>query len=66
MVSLGLEREDKLAIIGDNEPEWYFADIGVQGVGGTVVGIYTDAAAQEEMGRKYEEAHQRQSIVIIN
>ena len=47
LVSLGLERGDKAAIIGDNEPEWYFADLGIQSVGAIAVGIYTDSAALE-------------------
>jgi len=47
MVSLGLERGDKVAIIGDNTPEWYFADLGVQSTGATAVGIYTDSTAAD-------------------
>jgi long-chain acyl-CoA synthetase len=61
LVSLGLEREDKVAIIGDNEPEWYFADIGAQSVGGIVVGVYTDSSAPEV---KYLVEHSDSKFVV--
>ena len=61
LVSLGLEREDKVAIIGDNEPEWYFADLGVQSAGATAVGIYTDSAASEV---KYIVEHSDSKFVV--
>lgn len=61
LVSLGLERADKVAIIGDNEPEWYFADLGAQAVGGIVVGIYTDSAAPEV---KYLVEHSDSKFVV--
>lgn len=61
LMSLGLERGDKVAIIGDNEPEWYFADLGVQSAGATAVGIYTDSAAPEV---KYIVEHSDSKFVV--
>jgi long-chain acyl-CoA synthetase len=61
LVSLGLEQKDKVAIIGDNEPEWYFADLGVQSAGGAAVGIYTDSAAPEV---KYVVGHSDSKFVV--
>lgn len=61
LVSLGLEREDKVAIIGDNEPHWYFADLAVQSAGGIAVGIYTDSAAPEV---KYIVGHSDSKFVV--
>jgi long-chain acyl-CoA synthetase len=61
LVSLGLERGDKVAIIGDNEPEWYFANLAIQAAGGTTVGIYTDSAAPEV---KYIVGHSDSKFVI--
>ncbi|MBU2552502.1 MAG: AMP-binding protein [Proteobacteria bacterium] len=43
LVSLGLKREDKVCIIGDNDPEWYWAELAVHCAGGVVVGFYIDA-----------------------
>ena len=40
---LGLQRGDKVCIIGDNDPEWYWAEIAVQAMGAAVVGLYIDA-----------------------
>ena len=39
-ISLGLERGDKLAILGDNCREWLYADLGAQAAGAVAVGIY--------------------------
>lgn len=40
LYNLGLEREDKIAIIANNRPEWNFADFAIQQVGGVSVPIY--------------------------
>ncbi|MBN1103572.1 MAG: AMP-binding protein [Deltaproteobacteria bacterium] len=47
LVSMGLEKGDKVSIIGDNCPEWVITDLGVQCVGGVVVGIYATNAWQQ-------------------
>lgn len=39
-LSLGLQRNDKLAILGDNCREWLYADLGTQAAGAVTVGIY--------------------------
>ncbi len=39
---LGLQRGDKVAIIGENEPNWFWAEFAAQAAGGIMVGIYTD------------------------
>lgn len=49
MLALGLKKGDKISVLSENNPEWLYADIGVQAVGGTVVGIYpTNVAPQVE------------------
>ncbi|PIU57568.1 MAG: AMP-binding protein, partial [Chloroflexi bacterium CG07_land_8_20_14_0_80_51_10] len=47
LLSLGLERGDKVCIIGDNGPQWYWADLASQAVGGVPVGIFTDCIPSE-------------------
>lgn len=47
LVSLGLELGDRVAIIGDNEPEWYWADFAAQCVHGVPVALFTDAIHDE-------------------
>ncbi len=41
-VELGMQRGDKVAIIGENEPEWFWAEFAAQAAGGILVGIYAD------------------------
>lgn len=40
LYNLGLDREDKIAIIANNRPEWNFADFAIQQVGVVSVPIY--------------------------
>ncbi len=47
LVALGVEPGDRLAVIGENRPEWLFADIGAMCVGAASVGIYTTSAANQ-------------------
>src|SRR5687768_13589747 len=47
LVSLGLKRGEKVAIIGDNDPEFYWAQYAVQAAGGITTAIFTDANLQE-------------------
>lgn len=47
MVQLGLEHGDKVCIVGDNDPEYYWAELAVQSAGGATIGIFTDATPQE-------------------
>jgi long-chain acyl-CoA synthetase len=45
--ALGLGSGDKVAIIGDNRPEWYWSELAIQAVGGASVGLFQDAIARE-------------------
>ena len=47
LTRLGLKRGDKIAILGENKPEWYYAELAVQAAGGVAVGIFTDCGASE-------------------
>ena len=40
LLSLGLKPGDRVAIAGENTPEWFYADLGVQMIGAVAVGIY--------------------------
>ncbi len=40
-------RGDKLAIIGDNRPEWLISELAVQSLGGISIGIYQDSLPKE-------------------
>ncbi len=47
LVSLGLEKDDKIAIVGDNRPEWVFAELAAQSAGAVPLGIYQDSTSKE-------------------
>ncbi len=47
LTSLGLERNGKACIVGDNDPEYYWAEIAVQAAGGVTIGVFTDASPRE-------------------
>lgn len=47
LISLGMKRGDKVSILGENKPEIFWAELGVQAAGGTVVGVYTDCTPPE-------------------
>jgi long-chain acyl-CoA synthetase len=61
LVSLGLERGDRVAILGDNDPEWFWAEIAVQSAGGIVVGMHADGLPDEV---KYIAQHSDSKFVI--
>ena len=49
LLALDLREKDKVSILSVNNPEWLYADMGTQAVGGIVVGIYpTNVATQVE------------------
>jgi long-chain acyl-CoA synthetase len=47
LASLGLQRGEVLAILGDNRPEWVIAELAVQSLGGMSVGLYPDGVVDE-------------------
>jgi len=47
LVALGMQPGDKVAIIGDNRPEWVWAEVAAQGAGGASVGLYQDSNLTE-------------------
>ncbi len=47
LVALGFQPGNKLLIVGDNRPEWYFAQLAAQCARGVSVGLYSDLSAGE-------------------
>ncbi|MEW6033720.1 MAG: AMP-binding protein [Chloroflexota bacterium] len=47
LVHLGLGPGDVAAIVGDNDPQWFWAEYAVQSAGGISVGMYVDAHFSE-------------------
>jgi long-chain acyl-CoA synthetase len=44
---LGLGKGDIVIIIGDNRPEWLFAELAIQALGGMALGLYQDSPPEE-------------------
>jgi long-chain acyl-CoA synthetase len=47
LLSLGFEPGDKVLIIGDNAPQWYYAELAAQANHGASVGVYSDLISAE-------------------
>jgi long-chain acyl-CoA synthetase len=47
LVSLGLSPGDKVAVIGDNRPEWVWAEVAAQAAGAVPLGLYQDSTLKE-------------------
>ncbi|HEX2868487.1 MAG TPA: long-chain fatty acid--CoA ligase [Ignavibacteriales bacterium] len=45
LLTLGLKREDKIAIISENRPEWVYSDMAVLALGGVDVPLYPSLTA---------------------
>jgi long-chain acyl-CoA synthetase len=61
LAGLGFRRGDKLAIIGDNRPQLYWAMVAAQALGGVAVPIYQDAIAAE---MQYVIHHSDATVVV--
>ncbi|MDE0358270.1 MAG: AMP-binding protein [Gammaproteobacteria bacterium] len=58
LTELGAEEGDRVAIIGDNRPEWMIAELAAQVAGILPLGLYQDAIA-DELARMLEAAEAR-------
>ncbi|MEW6044948.1 MAG: AMP-binding protein [Bacillota bacterium] len=45
--AVGVKRGDRVAIVGENRPEWLFADLGTLACGGVSVGIYPTSSPEQ-------------------
>lgn len=59
--ALGVRPGERVAIHSENRPEWLFADLGAQGIGAAVVGVYPTSPAEEV---EYL-LHHSESVVLI-
>ncbi len=62
LLSLGVQPGDRVAVLGDNRPEWLFSDLGAQGIGAVVVGVYATSPAEEI---HYVLEHSGSSVAIV-
>ena len=62
LAAMGLQRGDKIAIIGDNRPRLYWTMVAAQAIGAVPVPVYQDAVA-EEMTYVMDHAEARFALV---
>jgi len=68
LISLGLERGDKVAVLGENKPEWFWAEAAALAARGTVTGIFTDCLPAEvkyyveDSESKFVVAHDQEQV----
>jgi len=63
LMHLGLKRGEKVSIIGENEPQWFWGEFAVQAAGGISVGIYTDMVPAQV---QFMVSHSESSYAIAN
>lgn len=61
LAALGFKRGDKLAVVGDNRPRLYWAQLSTQALGGAAVPVYQDAIASELV---YVLNHSEVSVIV--
>ena len=47
LVSLGFQRGDVMAIIADNDPHWFWAELAAQALGGAITGVFSSSGPNE-------------------
>ncbi|MCA9915085.1 MAG: AMP-binding protein, partial [Anaerolineae bacterium] len=45
--ALGFTKGDRIAVIGDNRPEWVITELAAQSLGGATMGVYQDSVVEE-------------------
>jgi long-chain acyl-CoA synthetase len=63
LMSMGLQPDDVVAIIGDNEPEWFWGQFATQAAGGIPTGIFVDSVPVEV---QYIAEHAQAKFAIVN
>lgn len=61
LIKLGLKWGDKISILGENKPKWYWAELAAQAAGAQVVGIFTDCIPSEV---KYYIEHSDSTFIV--
>ena len=62
LISLGFKRGEKISILGDNAPQWFWAECAAQAAGGSAAGIFSDSFPPEV---KYIVQHSDSVFVVV-
>jgi len=47
LIALGLQQGDRVAVLGENRPEWLFCHLGAMSAGGVTCGVYPTSAPEQ-------------------
>lgn len=62
MAALGVNPGDRIAVLGENRPEWLYCHLGCMSLGGATSGIYPTSAADQIA---YEVDHSESKILFV-
>ncbi len=62
LLMFGVKPGDKVAILGDNRPEWLFSDLGTMTIGGVSCGVYPTSAPEQVA---YIVGHSESKILFV-
>ncbi|MGD8227243.1 MAG: AMP-binding protein [Desulfobacteraceae bacterium] len=62
LLALGLEPGDRVAILGDNRPEWLICHLGAMSAGGVTCGVYPTSAAEQVA---YVVGHSEANVLFV-
>lgn len=62
LIALGMQRGERVGVIGENRPEWVYSDLGIQAAAGITVGIYATNSPEQV---HYILDHSEARIVIV-
>jgi long-chain acyl-CoA synthetase len=63
LIALGVQPGERVGVLGDNRPEWLYADLGIQAIGAVTVGIYSTNSAEQV---QYVLEHSGARIVVVD
>jgi long-chain acyl-CoA synthetase len=62
LIALGLERGERVSILGENRPEWLYCHLGVMTAGGVTCGVYPTSAPDQIA---YVVGHSESKILFV-
>jgi long-chain acyl-CoA synthetase len=63
LLHLGLKAGDVMAVVGDNEPEWFWGEFGAQAAGAVTTGIFVDSVPTEV---EHIASHSEARFALVN